>query len=411
MLWLAPPRDGRAVALAPNQETMSSRRVLIVAIVVVAVLAGFFLLRSAPPPKPPPPAPRASATPESVAVAPAPTASPVRLVQRTETYLEPVDESQLAAKQAAARYRKAARYPRTSWPLENGIDPIAKSRMPAVDNDWKGKERQTRLLAYPSLTIFEAPGDIVIYGEVVELHQLEKPPERDSRGDRGPNVRQTRVPATSMRGVIQTADGVQVATIEFRDDGTKGDAQAGDYFFTATYTPDPDRPDDFRGDFQVIVLAETEKGEEVSATTGFTYSVQKAHLTGQYRDSIVQGNLQIEGEVEVEETGRFVLKGTLAATADAKMVGFGKSEVVELTPGTHWIPMTYYGLMFHDMKADGPYTLFSVVLATRVGTTESESDVVPNAHTTAAYKVSDFGDQPFNDPEMMQKAADAERRG
>ncbi len=410
MLWLAPPRDGRAVTLAPIEETMSSRRLLIAAIVLVALLAGFFLMRPASPPEAPP-APKASPTPARVAVAPESTASPVRLVQRTETYLEPVDETKLGAQQAAARYRKAARYPRTSWALEDGIDPIAKSRMPAVDDDWKGKEKTTRLLTYPSLTIFEAPGDVVIYAEVVELHELEQRPEPDAHGDRAPNVRQTRVPATSMRGIIQTMEGVQVATLAFRDDGSKGDAQAGDDFFTVTYTPDPDRPDDFRGEFQVLVLAETAKGEEITATTGFVYSVQKAHLTGHYRDSLVRGNLQIEGEVEVEEAGRFRLKGTLVATADARMVGFATSDVVALEPGTHWIPMTFYGLMFHDMKADGPYSLFSIVLASLAGTTESEGDVVPNAHTTGPYKMTDFGDQPFNDPEYMQKAADAERRG
>jgi hypothetical protein len=91
-------------------------------------------------------------------------------------------------------------------------------------------------------------------------------------------------------------------------------------------------------------------------------------------------------------------------TADAKMLGYGYADV-DLTPGTHWVPIMYYGLIFHDMKANGPYSMFSVVLSALGGKSIIESDVVPNAHTTAAYKMSDFGTEPFNDPEYMQKAA------
>jgi hypothetical protein len=69
------------------------------------------------------------------------------------------------------------------------------------------------------------------------------------------------------------------------------------------------------------------------------------------------------------------------------------------------VPLIYYGLIFHDMKAPGPYSLFSAMLSTvGTGPVAQESDVVPNAHTTKAYAVDEFGDAPFNDPEYMQKA-------
>jgi hypothetical protein len=222
-------------------------------------------------------------------------------------------------------------------------------------------------------------------------------PERERR-------KQLRTGARSVRGVLQTMDGVMVAPLVFRDDGTHGDAQPNDDYFTATYTPDPDHPNDFRGQYQAVVQAESLKGDTLTATTTFVYSVQIAHLTGQYRDSIVDGNLQIEAEVEVEEPGKFRVEGTLVTTVDAKMLGYGYAEA-DLEPGTHWMPMIYSGLIFHDMKAPGPYSLFSVMLSTLGGDVSQESDVVPNAHTTKAYKVEEFTAQPFNDPEYLAKAA------
>jgi hypothetical protein len=385
---------------------MSQRSLLIVGVLAAVGLVAMLLTRPAPEaPKPVPVAvaPTAAATP--VAGAAAPTASPRRSEVRTETYFEPVDESSLTAQQAAAaaaRYRKAARYPRTSRPLEDGLDPIAKTRSPKVDFDGDAKHPEPRLLAYPSITNFEAPSDVVIYAQIVELRMA---PDRgeDGRGPERDRLKQFRIGARAMRGVLQTMDGVMVAPLQFHDDGTHGDAQANDDFFTATYTPDPDKPSELRGQYQVLVQADPDDGPELSASTTFGYSVQIAHLTGNYRDAIVNGNLQIDAEIEVEEAGEFRVESTLVTTKDAKMIGYGYGQAT-LEPGTHWIPITYYGLIFHDMKADGPYSMFSTMLSTVDPNGAQESDVVPNAHTTKAYAVSDFGDQPFNDPEYMEKA-------
>ncbi len=360
-------------------------------------------MRAAPEPAPAPVV-AAKPSPTPIALAVDRTPEPEREVIRTETYFEPVDEAKITPEQAAAaatRYRKAARFPRTSRPLEDGLDPIARSRHPKVDYDGDEKHPEPRLLAYPSITSFEAPGDVVIYAEVVELRMAEV---RDDDGKPGrERLQQFRTGARSMRGVLQTMDGVVVSQLAFRDDGTHGDAQPDDDYFTATFTPDPDRPSEFRGQFQVVVQAESLKGDTLTASTSFVYSVQIAHLTGKYRDSIVDGNLQIEAEVAVEEAGKFRVEGTLVTKADAKMITYGYGEA-DLGPGTHWIPIIYYGLNFHVMKAAGPYSMFSVILSTMGGDVAQESDVVPNAHTTKAYAIDDFGDEPFNDPEYMQKA-------
>ena len=391
------------MAPPPHPEAMSRRPLLILAVLAVAGLLAALLMRRAPEEKKPVPV-AVQATAVAVAAAPQPTRSPQRSIVRTETAFEPIDDAQITgdqAKAAAARYRKAARYPRTSRPLEEGLDPIATTRIPKVDHEGDGR-REPRLLAYPALTNFEAPGEVVIYAEVVELRMA---PDRGERGrdQERERLKQFRIGAQSIRGVLQTNDGVTIAPLQFHDDGTHGDAQPNDDYFTATYTPDPDAPKAFRGQYQVLVQAQPDKGPELTTTTSFVYSVQIAHLTGHYRDAIVDGNLQIDAELEVEEAGRFRIESTLIRTVDAKMITYGYGEA-DLGIGTHWVPLTYYGLNFHDMKADGPYSMFSTMLSTIDANGAQESDVVPNAHTTKPYKVAEFGKQPFNDPEYTQKA-------
>lgn len=389
---------------------MARRPLLIGALVVAAgLLVALLVMRG---PEPPPAAPpQPSATPTAAAATPTATGSPARVVIRTESLLPPVDDAAITADQAKAaaeRYRKAARYPRTSRALEDGIDPVAASRLPPDEGE---DTFEPRLLVRPSITLFEAPSEVVLYGEIVLLKRIE---DRDGgkRGERRPEWQRHREPASAMRAVIQDAEGTLVANVTFRDDGTAGDAEAGDLLYTATHTPDPDEPEAFRGAFRVEALAQTADGVDLTAATSFVYSVQTAHLTGEYRDALDGGNLRIDVGVEVETAGRYQVKATLVTQQDAKMVGYAEATAT-LAPGTHTIPLVFYGLMFHDMKADGPYALFSTTLAALDGPSPVESDVVPNAHTTAAYSVSDFGDQPFNDPEYMQKAAhydEVERR-
>jgi hypothetical protein len=383
---------------------MSRRSLLIASLIVAAgVLAGLFFMRR-PPERVAAPAAKPSATAAVIAAAPRPTSTVARRVVRTETSFEPIDETKITAKQAeaaAARYRKAARFPRTSRPLEDGLDPIATSRAPDVDHEGKGTHGEPRLLAYPSLTVFEAPGDVVLYAEVVELHEIERKP--DERKPERPRLQQVRVKASGVRGVISTADGVPITSVVFRDDGTHGDAAADDLLWTATYTPDPDKPGDFKGELQAQVVAQPYRGDELASTLTFRYTHQTAHLTGEYRESIVDGNLVIEAGVAVDEPGRFRLEGTLVTASDAKMIGYGYGEA-NLPAGNGWIPITYWGLLFHEMKADGPYQVFSLVLSSIAGDVVQEGDVVPSPYTTKAYTVSDFADRPFNDPEYTAKA-------
>ncbi len=381
---------------------MSSRRELLIAtaIVVVALVVGFVWM-SRRSPEETAPAQRVAAAPQrtaAVAVGPTAASTPQRYTIRTESVIEiPAGMTPEQAKATAARYRRLARFPRTSRPIEDGIDPIAADRSAKWERSGSPKERGPHLIVFTTDTSYEAPATIVIHAQVVQMEGKEERKQRE--GD----PQEVRVEARAIQGEVRGPNGAPAATIEFRDDGKENDAQADDRFFTASLTPDPDRPDAFRGQHTVEVTALAGSGEELTATTGFFYGVPTAHLTGQYRDSIVDGHLRIEAEVVVEEAGQFQLEGTLVTTANAEMLAYAR-HVASLTPGTTWIPLTYYGLILRERKADGPYSLFAVTLS-RVGNDGlEETDVIPNAHTTRAYAVTDFSDQPFNDPEYLAAA-------
>ena len=90
------------------------------------------------------------------------------------------------------------------------------------------------------------------------------------------------------------------------------------------------------------------------------------------------GNLVIAAEVEVTERGRFHLAGTLYSMA-GEPIGYAQA-AAELEPGRQWIELSYYGLMFHDRQAAGPYRLGTLALAT---TGRMPSQARPAASVTA----------------------------
>src|SRR6185436_19265691 len=150
-------------------------------------------------------------------------------------------------------------------------------------------------------------------------------------------------------------------------------ATANDLVYTATVVPGREGAADFKGAQLVEVHAETKSGEERVATTGFLYSIPLAHLTGRYRDEIVEGNLVVSAEVQVDAPGRFHLEATLA-DSDGTSFGWAQNAQV-LDAGMAWIPLTYWGLMFREHHVDGPYVLASAALSTTGEMPNQKNDV------------------------------------
>jgi hypothetical protein len=369
----------------------SARSFLAVLVLVLAFAAGFWVMR----PRPVVPI-RAASAPASATpaanlalvadAAPSPSASPRRTTIRTETEIAPVmEEPQMRSLTAstAEDYRRRARFPRSSQPIEDGVDPIMRDREVTRGKSVGPEGTNPTLIVWPERTGFEAPSAIVLFAYLVH----------DER----------KVEPTSLTGEIRTQQGGILAALDFNDDGQKGDAQRNDLVYTAVVAPGRERALEFKGAQLVEVHAETKGGDVRIATTGFLYSVPLAHLTGRYRDEVVDGNLVVSAEVQVDAEARFHLEATLAE-ADGTPLSWAQNAMV-LPPGTGWIPLTYWGLILRGRGADGPYVMLTVALSTTGEMPNQKNDVAVNPHVTKPYPVNQFSDKPFDDPDLLDAAA------
>ncbi len=211
-------------------------------------------------------------------------------------------------------------------------------------------------------------------------------------------------------GEIVGAGGGITALVSYRDDGQGADRKAGDGVYSARWTPTgiEDAP---AASYMVRVRARLASGDLREAAGGFLYSDPAAHLTGRYSDTLRDGNLVIAAEVEVAETGRFHLAGTLYTQA-GEPLGFAQA-AANLEPGRHWIELSYYGLMFHDRQAAGPYRLGTLALSTTTRMPNALNDVVTDAYVTRPYRLEQMRAASFERPQLLESARrldlDAER--
>jgi hypothetical protein len=368
---------------------MLRRRLLPFVALALAFAVGFWSMRRTPPSAPAPATlvaiPVAAPSAEELVVAPSPLPSPLRRTVHTETEMAPMgvlpEVGSLSVK-TAADYRQRARFPRASQPIEDGVDPIARDREVTRGKSAGPEGTDPTLVVWPERTGFEAPNPIVLHAYLV-------------RGER-------KVDPKALRGEIRTQQGGVLAALDFHDDGSGGDPTANDLVYTAIVAPGAERAVDFKGAQLVEVHAEIANGEQRIATTGFLYSIPLAHLTGRYRDEIVDGSLVVSAEVDVHAAGRFHLEATLAE-ADGTPLGWAQTAQV-LDAGTAWMPLTFWGLMFRDRGASGPYVLAAAALSTTGEMPNQKNDVVWNAYRTQPYDVTAFSERAFDDPDLLDAA-------
>jgi hypothetical protein len=296
------------------------------------------------------------------------------------------------ARDTAKDYREAARYPASSHALKKGeADPIQEKRIPT---------RQTRRGpddAEPAISVWAAKVSFE-KGQPVDLYAT-----LETKG------KAVRNPAEITGEIVGSTGGI-TALVAYRDDGQGPDRKAGDGIYSARWTPTgiEDAP---AASYMVRVRARLANGDLREAAGGFLYSDPAAHLTGHYRDFLRDGNLVIAAEVDVAESGRFHLAGTLYTLA-GEPIGFAQA-AANLEPGRHWIELSYYGLIFHDRQAAGPYRVGTLALSTTTHMPNALNDVVADAYVTHPYRVEQMRSASFERPQLIESARrldlDAER--
>jgi hypothetical protein len=288
------------------------------------------------------------------------------------------------ARETAKEYREQARYPESSYALAKGaVDPIRAKRLPT---------RQTRRGpdgAEPALAVWSAKVAFEV-GQPVDLFAT-----LEERGKA--------VAAAEVSGEIVDVLGNVLEQFDYHDDGRAPDRRAGDGIYSVRLAP----AGLAAANYLVRVRARLLNGDLREAAGGFLYSDPAAHLTGRYRDFLRDGNLHVAAEVEVGEAGRFHLAGTLYSAA-GEPLGVAQA-AAQLEPGRRWIELSFYGLMFHDHQAAGPYRLGTLALATTNRMPNALNDLVESAHVTRPYRLRRLRNDPFERPQLLESARRLER--
>jgi hypothetical protein len=295
------------------------------------------------------------------------------------------------ASSAAEEYRRRARYPRASQPLtDDAPDPIARDReVTPVTSRGPGGAAPV-LSVFPASTGFESPEPAVLYAELTVGHR--------------------RVRAREIRGTVVTEDLTPVGTVEYVDDGTNGDAVAGDRVYTAVFQPGAETADVLSRSYLVQVKATTRGRDERLAASSFLYSMPRAFLTGSFADSNPDGSLAVDAEVDVLAPGRFHIEATLYDAAGQHKVAWAQA-AAELEPGRQWMRLPFFGLALRERGIDGPYLVRYVALSTTTAMPNAKNRVVENAYVTAAYHATSFSEREFGDPGLLDAAKRVEGDG
>jgi hypothetical protein len=200
----------------------------------------------------------------------------------------------------------------------------------------------------------------------------------------------------------------EVGPVEYRDDGVAPDTTAADGVFAATFEIPPELAPELAANFMVRAVGQAPGETDLRAAgTSFLVSSPTAQLTGRYRDEIRDGSLVIACEARIAGRGRVHLQGALYTSTDEPLA-WAQNAIEPEGPGLTWIELTYYGLLFHERGAPGPYTLGTIQLTSSRDMPGAIGDVLEDVHVTQPYPLEAFTREPFGDPVMLDAAERAE---
>lgn len=140
------------------------------------------------------------------------------------------------------------------------------------------------------------------------------------------------------------------------------------------------------GIYKVLI---NNKQYELTDALTFTLTQPDIELTGEFKEYINnQGQLVIESQVLVSSSHQYYMQGSLYSATQVP-IGVAQSST-QLTPGLHWLSLTFSGLMIKDAKENGPYVLKHVSLA-KVTIPMMRTPLIEPEFTTDSYQLDEFG--------------------
>lgn len=307
---------------------------------------------------------------------------------------EPLSPKRVLMKQAE-EYRKRAEFPPSSHPIKDGDDPVIKDFIPM------------QMEARPHADNKPVPGPHLVHYVASKSYDPDQPLLLHAFLT---NDGKKKLPLTDAKAYLTIGgmNGRVLATAPFRDDGSTGD-KAGDGIYTASFAfPSAERKR-IPGNFTVVIKATTDAGE-ISATNMFNVGTLGIRHTGTFRDKALTDSkgkhLGIEIDFDVTEAGTFHVQGSLYDSG-GKAIGWAQTRK-QLGAGRQVVTIRFYGKMFCDSGANGPYTLRNFAYMNVAKMPGPRSDNLTNVHTTGEYKAKEFTCTSFDDENFITKAKQLE---
>jgi hypothetical protein len=187
---------------------------------------------------------------------------------------------------------------------------------------------------------------------------------------------------------------------------------------TAVFAPNDHWPD-YVGQVRVSSEFSAQKLKPQSGSLDFFFTGKNripARFTGRISDRLDTGNLLFDVELEVFKNGLFRIEGSLV-DGSGQPFGWARYEG-QLYEGKAIATLQFYGLLFHDTEAVGPYVLRGLRgYRLRPGDAPHREDMqefVGDYLAKGSYALNDFHSDINANPRrqrMIEMYEDAERRG
>ena len=194
--------------------------------------------------------------------------------------------------------------------------------------------------------------------------------------------------------------GKPVGTVTLGDDGN--------HLYRAAITPATlDGLRGYRGSVKLDVGFVPSEGDPrpAQATLDFKYSGSTpATFAGVSGDKLVPEGLEVDVDLDVTEPGQFFVQGCIFDGKN-EPIGFAVARPT-LEKGKRSVPLVFFGLLFRDANAAGPY-VFKTLTGNRMPAPgepdHATMDPWTGTYRTRPYALADFSDHEWDSPQKDAK--------
>lgn len=209
-------------------------------------------------------------------------------------------------------------------------------------------------------------------------------------------------------------------TLALNDEGRTGDAVAGDRIYGTTIVPSAiPALAAYRGLARLDVGFVAREGDRRPAHATLDFRVigsAPAAFIGVSNERLTAEGLELSVDLDVDEPGHYFVQGLLF-DAHGAPIGFAVARPT-LARGRATVPLLYFGLLFHDARASGPFvfrTLTGQRLPEANEPDRAELAMWLGSYQTRAYRLTELSDREYESPAKEAKiqalAALAARKG